>query len=387
MKKIALVGLTGWENYGEQFLAKTVNYLVGDKYETKFVDFRPTKKGLNYLLFGLLTVLVKILPWKKRTHFLTYLSVKCLSKKYFERELNDCDAILFACGSFKYGTQKLWAYYSVAIDVAAKRNIPVMLNAMNIQDYDESDWRCRCLKEHVNNTCVKMFTTRDGKAGVEKLQRDYLYNKGIQVQAVGDPAFWIPETYAVASTERSDVIGVNLIRGNIFRDYGYHLTEEQLIDFYCGLLGKLDENKEQWELFTNGLHVDYILGEKVLKKLGKEDRKIRVPQADYELVDMISQYKAIFGTRLHACICAYSLDVPMVGCIWDEKLIRFAEIAKLEDIFLQESEMECEQKAEIAYERLKKAFDFRYDAEQRAQWKEKTQSTIQSFLSVSAGHK
>lgn len=376
MKKVALLGLTGWENYGEQFLAKTVDYLVGEKYETHFVDFRPHKKNLNYLLFGMLTVLHNILPFKKHTHFLTYLSVQCLCRHYFRKGLTGCDALIFACGSFKYGTQKLWAYYSVAIEVASKMNIPVMFNAMNIQDFDGNDWRCRCLKKHVNYPCVKVFTTRDGAYGLSKLKRDYLENEEIYTEAVGDPAFWIPENYKITKSKSPYKIGINLIRGSIFCDYGYQMTEEQLINFYCDLIMKLENLGEEWELFTNGLEVDCLLGEKVLRKLNRMDIPIRVPQADFELVEMISGYKAIFGIRLHACICAYSLNVPLVGAIWDEKLARFAEITGLKDYFLEENDM----KADVVYERLQNALSFVYDERLKTQWKDKTKTTIQHFL-------
>lgn len=376
MKKVAVMGLVDWENYGEQFLAKSVVYLVGEKYNTKPVDFEPSNNRIGYLVYWMMIALTRICPFKKKPYVLMLFGVRVLTQKYFTRELKECDAVIFACGSYKYRTQKLWAYYSIAIETAQKLNIPVMFDAMNIQDFDENDWRCRCLKEHTNYSCVKMFTTRDGEPGKKKLQTCYLDNSDIEVFSVGDPAFWIPECYGVKKAKEAGIIGINLIRGRIFADYGYATTEAQLVDLYCNMIRKFEECGVEWEFFTNGMEADYLFGKNVLKKCNMNEGKIRVPQSDRELVEMIAGYRGIIGARLHACICAYSLDVPLAGYIWDEKLLRFAEIAGLRNVFLEEKELTSDN----IYEKLQLALKSSYNKELRDSWKLKTRDSIQRFL-------
>lgn len=378
MKKVAVMGLVDWENYGEQFLAKSVVYLVGEKYDTKPINFEPPKNKIGYLVYWMMVALTRICPFKKKPYALTLFGVRILTQKYFTRELKECDAVIFACGSYKYRTQKLWAYYSIAIETAQKLHIPVMFDAMNIQDFDEKDWRCCCLKAHTNYPCVKMFTTRDGESGKKKLENCYLDRPGIEVLSVGDPAFWIPECYGVEKVQKADVIGINLIRGRIFSDYGYATTEPQLIDLYCDIIHKFEKCGVEWELFTNGMEADYLFGKNVLKKCNLNEVNIRIPGSAQELVEMIAGYRGIVGARLHACICAYSLDVPLVGYIWDEKLLRFAEIAGIRDVFLEENELT----GDHIYEKLQIALKSRYNRELRESWKLKTRDSIQQFLTA-----
>lgn len=377
MKKVAVMGLIDWENYGEQFLGNTVAYLVGAEYEVKSIDFRPKNNKIRYLIYCFTVLLTKLLSFWNGCHAIVYAGVKLWVKKYYKQQLQDCDSIIFACGSYKFGTQRLWAFYSVVIEVATDLQIPVMFNAVNIQDYKESDWRCRCLKEHTNRDVVRTFTTRDGEYGLSKLRTDYLQaDSDIISAAVGDPAFWIPECYNKQKETGAKKIGVNLIRPGVFADYGLNVTEEELIDIYCALIQRLEQEQVDWEFFTNGLEVDYEAGKTILQRLGMEATSIIVPQSAEHLVDLIKGYKGIIGARLHACICAYSLDVPMVSFIWDEKMLRFAEIAGLQSRFLTEKELD----GNALYDCLMEHIDDEYDVEKRNSWKMKTKTSIASFL-------
>ncbi|MCM1181108.1 MAG: polysaccharide pyruvyl transferase family protein [Clostridium sp.] len=377
MKKIAVMGLTDLVNFGERFLADTVVYLVGDQYDVSSIDFRPKKKTFGYLIFGISVIASRILSFWEKSAGLILFGVRCYTKRYYKKQLKECDAIIFACGSYKYGTQKLWAYYSVVIEVAEKYSIPVMFDAVNVQDFNDKDWRCRCLKQHTNYSCVKCITTRDGMYGLEKLRTCYLkQGTKIHSEAVGDPAFWIPECYGVKRKKNNGKIGVNLIRTGVFADYGLKVTEEQLVDIYCKLIKRLEQEHVEWEFFTNGLPVDYMAGRNILQKCGMPEREIVVPESAKELVEIIAGYKGIIGARLHACICAYSLDVPLAGFIWDEKMLRFAQIARLEQNFLKEEELT----GDAIYERLREMLNKDYDRESRNSWKQKTKDSIDNFI-------
>lgn len=379
MKKVLLMGLTEIENIGDHFVPKCVQYLVKNyndpNWENQLVSLVPTVKNFRYLVYGGLKVISRLLPQGSFSFRIVYLANKIREWSYYKKCIESADAIIFSLGSYKYTTQDLWAYYALVIQIAEKKQIPVMFDAMNIQDYNEADWRCRILKKYTNYSCVKVFTTRDGTIGTEELKNHYITNPNIKISVVGDAAYWIPECFHVCKKSGA-VIGINLIRSRIFIDYGKKLTEENLLHIYSELIAKLDQQNIKWELFTNGEHKDLEFGYELLDKTGRNDIVIRVPKSDDELPQIISKYKGIIGARLHACICAYALDVPVVGFIWDKKMLRFAQVAKLEDYFLSEEDLNAARILDC----LEDALTSTYDNELRTSLKKATQQTIYDFL-------
>ena len=62
MKKIAVMGLVGWNNYGEQFLAKCTEYLIGGQQEVEFIDFEPPHNPIGNMLYYMFIVLSRLIP-------------------------------------------------------------------------------------------------------------------------------------------------------------------------------------------------------------------------------------------------------------------------------------------------------------------------------------
>lgn len=287
------------------------------------------------------------------------------------------DGIIFVCGSFKYTTQDLWCNYSGIVWAAKKLGIQVMYNAMNIQNYNEKDYKCRKLKKYANSECVKMITTRDGIPGVEKLKKYYITNPNIKLLPVGDPAFWMKECYGI-HRKPSDVIGINVIRKEVFVDYGRTTSPQKVKQFYFDLFDELDKRNIKWEVFHNGLDCDYDCACEVLKASGRENliTKMRTPKDDVDLVEIISRYKGIVGARLHACICAYALGVPVVGFEWDEKITHFAKEADISDTFCSEQDF----RAEVMVDKLENALCKKINLGLQNNWKKKTHGSIKMFL-------
>lgn len=380
MKKIALAGLCEHVNCGEKFLTKTIEYLVKTAEpdaQVVFVSFERVTSGLKYL------VTQKMLDYSRKTkhknwgYKIQYLVIKMRFQKYFMEKLRGCNAVIFSCGSFKYTTQYLWAHYSVVIECCKKLNIPVMFDAMDIQKYNEKDWRCLCLKNHANYGCVKMITTRDGDFGVERLDRYYIQNPMIKRCCVGDPGFWIKECYK-AEKKQSEIIGVNLLKVDNFLAYGGKTTEQKVVKVYAEFLQLLEKNGYKYELFTNGMPIDTKMVPLIEKELDVEPGRIsvRIPENEIDLVNIISSYKGILGARLHACVCAYSLDVPVAGFMWAEKMQHLAEVCKLSDLFCTEDEFE----AKNLFVNLETALNTKYDIENREMWKKRTRDSIAMFL-------
>lgn len=382
MKRIAIMGYTDMPNCGEHFLADCLSYLIGPDYQKTFIPFQPKKNRLRYLIFGALIIFSRLFGQSDFAYKLQYIGIYILTKKFYKENLSDCHGLIFACGSYKYTTQKIWAFFSIAIETANELNIPVMINAVNVQKFNALDWRCSLLQKRTNFPCVKMFTTRDGESGIKKIISDYVNpNFHMDIRSVGDVAFWIPETYQNSIhllPKRRHTIGINLIRGQIFEDYGHHISEEQLIEIYCGFITMLDNMNFKWELFTNGLPSDYVFGEKLLRRLKRSDVEIISCKRAENLIQLTLQYQAILGARLHSCICAYALDIPMIGFIWDEKMLNFSVCTGLQNFFLSEKDLT----SESLYQCMLDAMQYKYNNDLRNDLKNKTQKSIADFLLI-----
>lgn len=382
LKKIVLAGLCEYINYGDQFIAKTVEHIVRSiepDAKIYFMSFERVTTGLKF------KITKKLLEYSKKTicknwgYRIQYLVIKIRFKKYFMETLKGADGLIFACGSFKFTTQYLWALYSVAVECCEKLNIPIMFDAMDIQKYKQEDWRCKCLKKHANSKCVKMITTRDGEGGVQRLKEYYIDTSRIESYSVGDPAFWIRECYNI-NKKSGEIIGINLLKADNFICYGGKTMPEEVGKVYAELLRRLEKENYKYELFTNGMPIDRKMAYLIEKELGMEEGTlfVRIPQNDRDLVEIIAGYKAIVGARLHACICAYALDIPMSGFIWAEKLVHFGEMSGTLNLFCSEADF----KAEKLFENFELSLNMHYDQENREMWKEKTRDTIASFLKI-----
>lgn len=338
-KNVGIAGYATLKNYGDTFIVKCNEYLVdslGD-YDITTIDFEVKMNIIHKCLYYAILVLSKVFKKNSLGAKFELLAVNINCRHYYKKQIKKVDALIFAGGSLKFGTQKQWACESILIDLAEKKYIPVMFNGCNIQKYNQENWKCRYLTKRLNKKCVKMITSRDGQYGADRLRKEYHVRKDIGCFGVGDTAYWIPEAYHYKKNDNANKLGINLINGGIFKRYGNNLSEDQLLNAYCELLNLLDKNNLDWELFTNGLEIDKKFGQKLLKQYGREDINIKEPHSDVELLDIISNYKGILGARLHACICAYSLDIPFIGMIWDEKLFYFSKIAGIEKYMLNEN--------------------------------------------------
>ncbi|WP_198593569.1 polysaccharide pyruvyl transferase family protein, partial [Vibrio breoganii] len=152
-----------------------------------------------------------------------------------------------------------------------------------------------------------------------------------------------------------------------------------LKQIYKDLLVKLEDKGENWVLFSNGMEADQVFGKEILNELGMsiESNLLSEPNSPRELVEMVSKFDIIFGARMHACISAYALDIPVVGLIWNEKTSRFAELTKQRDMYFSESEIDLD----LMVTKLTTSQDFSYDKSARNSLKETTKSELKEFIS------
>ncbi len=392
-KRIAVVGLYSIPNMGDKILCEATQHLI-KKIEGRVdiveVDVSPRNSKIcvssfERFKYGVSRVMnkvaSKIFAYKNKSKFrynFEYLLWYLRLNSYFNRKLSNVDAIVFAGGGFiKFRTQGLNYYVELIVKIAKKHNIPVMFNGCGIEGYDDDDIRCNRLKAVLNEDVVKVVTTRDD---VDTLQNKYITNKNTLTSRVGDPALWTPECYRIKRNENRTVVGINIIRGKIFTDYGNTLTPDQLRNFYLNLIEEIDRRGWDWVLFSNGMTSDQVEGKLLLKALGKNvNEKLLVsPKTSEKMLSYIVNFKGIFGARLHADITSYSLDVPVVAFDWSEKTLIFSQIIGKPNNFFNEKKLNVKKIVDA----MERSFTEEYDVEIRDQLKNLTVEYLTKFLSM-----
>ena len=385
MKNIAVFSLDSINNAGDEILGITTCYLLKDinGIKIKKTQLRPNRKQmikkyfLELLASKVLFILANRINMKKRKAYqLRNIGYMIRFQRYFRNALQSVDGIIYAVGAIKYSTQNFSYIFYLINKIATERNIPVMMSAMSIEKPNDEDWRFNQLVKAVNMPCVKMITTRDGADGVKRLKVYYIKRSDIEVEFVGDPALWVSDCFNIVRKD-SDVIGINLIRKRIYQDYGTDFSGEQLMCLYEEIIDELEKRKRRWCLFCNGIKNDYAVGLELINRLSlPKEKLLPCPQNAEEFLTMISQFKAVFGARLHACITSFSLNIPVAGLLWDDKLEMFSITMGIREFFFAPDELN----GVSIVDRVEKAIQHKNDLDNLHLYKTKTKNTLQKFI-------
>lgn len=323
MKTICFAGLVSETNLGDIVIIESTKGLYREtlkgKGDFKFSDLNLQFTNLNfsYRAIRKLKRLFYSLFSSERSH----LEVNLL-KKHYKKQMKNADLlVLVGGGLIKYKYQGFFLYLTALIEVAKELDIPLIINAVGVEGYDESDARCQLLKQSLNNDIVKSITTRDD---IEILTQKYIYNNEIHTAKVADPAVYCDEIYQV-NKKASEVYGIGLVRGGIFLDNERNLKPEQVAQFYSALILEIESRSLKYQLFTNGLPADNELLKQIEQNVGGRKLNIIEPKKDMDLINMISKFKGVVAARLHANIISYALNVPSIGLVWNNKLTLFGE--------------------------------------------------------------
>lgn len=267
------------------------------------------------------------LLWRMSTGYRRY-------EKSERGKLLDVDMILFAGGGMiKFRNQNCHFFVDDITAIAEKRGISVIMNAVGVEGYDKSDPGCRMLKKALNRKCVKAISVRDD---IDTLRRKYIIRNEIDTAHVCDPAFWLKEAYGIKShPSRRSIVGLNVIRTEIFGDYLYDVDDHAMIRLYRNLAKQLIADGYEVVFFTNGGLRDGQFIDRLLSECPDiaEDPAVSVscPCCAAELIAIVSGFERFLAVRLHAAIVGTVLGVPHVSLVWNEKQLFFAESVSLRD--------------------------------------------------------
>ncbi len=258
--------------------------------------------------------------------------------------LTAADAIIFAGGGLiKFRQEHFYENVIHILEEADTLQIPVFLNAVGVEGYDEEDERCQRLKAALQLSCVKGITCRDD---IDTLQKDYLPESTIPISAVPDVAVFSKSVYAGQLQKKpkrqQPLIGLGITREQLFSDYGNEeINKDYLLQFWKDVTQLLEEKGYAWRVFTNGLNRDEVFATKVLDFIGHGER-IPAPAEPWQLAQTIQQFDSIIAGRMHTHILAFTLGVPSVGFIWNEKVRFWSSRVGTPERFVSPEELQAE---------------------------------------------
>lgn len=316
MKNIAIIGLLKDTNIGDAIICESVEYLcrtVAPQHNYKLIDLkgRTTETGItNFLLRASNFVFRKLK---------TQAFSKLLFKRFVNQNLKNIDLIIFAGGGIIECEHYLCNFYLKLItEYAENHNIKIAYNAVGFNgDYNEKIQGYKDLKQVVNSKNVVSVTVREN---LTEMNNQYLNHKTATL--VSDPAVWSAESYNIKRKMDSDVVGINVIRPDIFKEFGYEVSENDIISFLNGIVEHLNNNNQKWQLFTNGVKLDYDFGVRFLSQLNLQpsEQNIKaIPLTGRQFLTDIAEYRGIICFRMHASICSYSLGIPSIALLWNPK--------------------------------------------------------------------
>lgn len=266
-------------------------------------------------------------------------------------QIQFADAVVFAGGGLvKFRQEKFYPHVCDIISEAEKHGIPVFMNAVGVEGFDDSDERCTMLRDALNSPCVKGVTVRDD---LKLLKEKYVQRKDLRVKGVFDPAVWAGRLYGYKNGDE-EVIGLNVARGELFPDYGREdMGEEFMLDLWADVAKRLDEKGLECRVFTNGALADEAFADKLMARLDRGE-KLPAPMGAKQLVRNISDFSAMIATRMHACITAYSLGIPCVGLVWNDKLSFWGKKTGRPERFISADDISAENLVDALMRAIKK---------------------------------
>lgn len=391
---ICFVGLYEQTNLGDPILAQCTewlyqNHLSGFDVQTQHIClnkidnrfcYKPNKKDLLVLRF------CKMLPVSERLKERLKGYYCCLlNKRFFYKQLKDVDCLVVTGGGLvKYKYEFFWNSLYSLIRVAEKKNVPVLFNAVGIEGYDNDNYKCRQLKKCLNNKIIRQITVRDD---IETLVNCYFDgHPKIPCYAVADSAVWSSDCYGVKRNNKdSNKIGLCVARGNLFQDNGLPFSSNQLEQLYVEIAKDLLTEGYEVVIFTNGANCDRSMAIKVGDLLKDYSGSVNVWLPDVHpitwqgaqgLISKIASLKAVVATRMHTCIISYSLGVPCVGLVWNDKLFLWGKNIKQEANFLKC----CDLMPNKVVEQLKIAMYTEIDESYKLRFKNTVSDSIKSII-------
>jgi len=362
---ILIIGEWYSSNLGDGIICQNVKKLIEEAYkrkdlvidkadiscrdsfmnETAIIEHKKTKLYLKKILYKSEYLTYKLQDLKRK------MKIKKICKKKY-------DIAIFAGGHLimPYFTFQICDY----IKYLSENKTKIIINACGVGKFKSKILKQK-IKVALKNPNIIAISSRDD---IEKLKKEYISEERSSIiKKTYDPAIYTDETYRISRKENSQVIGLGIMKL-------LNVSDEEVIKFWKGVIKQLETQGQKWQFFCNGALEDYRLACRCLKdiKNNKYDKKVYIasrPNRPEELVKIISKYKSLISFRLHSHIVAYSLEIPTVAIVWDDKVKTF-----FEDLRLKDRCFDIDEKPEKIVEKLLEIKDVDYNQKLKKRQKE-----------------
>lgn len=257
-----------------------------------------------------------------KSEFITYKIQDIKTKKKIKKICEEhYDLAIFAGGHLfiPYFTFQIYNF----VKYLSKNNVKIIFNGCGVGKI-KSPILIFKIRKALKNKNILYVSSRDN---IDMLKQKYMRKSNIEIRKTYDPAIFTRDNYNITKNENSKTIGIGVMKiGKI--------SEDILIEFWKKIIEKLNQEGYKWQIFCNGNKDDYILSCKILERMNlpiEEEYIAKRPTVPSELVKTISMYQCLVSCRLHSHIIAYSLDIPTIAIIWDEKIKFFFKNLSLEE--------------------------------------------------------
>lgn len=250
-------------------------------------------------------------------------SINCMPLKRIDHELVKRQDIIFFAGGGLFGLSYLnfFDYLDEITKIAEEWNIPVIFSSMGINNMDATKETEDKLRNILKRECIVDISVRENL----ELFKGYTENQNFDIQLVADPATWTRYVYRkeIEEVRREQVIGINVVRGGLFKDNKKDWKLKDEINYLNELRQLLDEASLKYKFFTNGSFLD----NNTLKYFAKENNipieQLVFPNSTQDLVKTIASFDFVVGIRMHSSIISYSMGIPCINLIWNDKIPLF----------------------------------------------------------------
>ncbi|RCJ22323.1 hypothetical protein A6770_29930 [Nostoc minutum NIES-26] len=360
-QKIVICGEVFSNNVGDAVIAETFSYLIKNSIPSVKVDFLDlslrekldkyiiveeeipsidtSKTSLKFFIWKLI---VKIFSHRGATTLWWFFKWKPQRYRLYKHKLEGASVLIIGGGQLLADNNFDFPLKIYGVSQCAKKlGLPFYFYGCGVS-YHWSRLATFLFSQALSN--ATSITVRD----IESLNRLSKRMPGIltKLSASHDIATCCAEAYGIHRKENSQYIGLGVAEPDVLKRHSKELiqdlfTQTKLLQFWIDIAHELINRKLQFKFFTNGSPNDQLFAETIVDSLvesrDRSDILLPRPTNGKALVKTISNFRGIVAFRLHACIVAYSLGIPVIGIKWDDKLESFFKESKQENYCFEAS--------------------------------------------------
>lgn len=257
-------------------------------------------------------------------------------RKYWRDQIDGCKVAIIGGGAlFADKDQNFPIKLSGALDLCQNMSIPVAVAHVGMAGHWSRSGIKRLTNSLKSNRIVSASVRDENSA---KNWNEYFGSGNLPAPTIApDPGLLCCDVFGwPASLEHksmSPMVGLCVTSPMVLRLHGVSQTGSRNVsDWFVQLVDHLLSAGNRVSLFTNGSPEDEEFRRSLSSRLGARDGLELAPvfNKPSELAHFIAGLDFVLSHRLHACIIAYSYQVPAIGLTWDEKVASFFKIVDRE---------------------------------------------------------